>query len=255
MDKTIVAKLRELGLSEKEAVLYLSLLTLDEASVQDISRIAKIERSTTYLLLNALESKGFVRSIKNDPVHYVACEPEELTRAAAKAVKAAEDTYASVQQAAGELDIVVSKSTHAPHASYFDTLAGLSTLRGEIRKTSTKHAVSAFLHSANSLTDITNTKGIEHHVILSVEMLDAIPDLPRDIRLITKERYPIESDAFIFRNLIILISDSEEFGVRIESDDFPTVIGEAFNLAWEEAGRLDAALRAPSKKTGTQRRR
>lgn len=63
------------------------------------------------------------------------------------------------------------------------------------------------------------------------------------IRLIPKNKYSFASDLFIFGDIIAVISDTEEFAVRVESTDFADVAKEAFDLAWEEAGRLKFALR------------
>jgi sugar-specific transcriptional regulator TrmB len=53
-------KLLQLGLSEKEAAVYLALLSLGKGTVTSITRKAGINRTTGYDILNALATKGIV---------------------------------------------------------------------------------------------------------------------------------------------------------------------------------------------------
>jgi HTH-type transcriptional regulator, sugar sensing transcriptional regulator len=50
----------KLGLSEKQAKVYLALLELDSAKISDIAAKANIKRSTTYLIIDELLQKGLV---------------------------------------------------------------------------------------------------------------------------------------------------------------------------------------------------
>jgi hypothetical protein len=51
--------------------------------------------------------------------------------------------------------------------------------------------------------------------------------------------YPFSSELRIYADKIVFISTSEEFGVIIQSQDIADVMKSLFNLAWEEAGRLN----------------
>jgi len=57
-----IESLINLGLSKKEAKIYLALFTLKKASVWHISKKAKIKRPTAYQVLESLESKGLISS-------------------------------------------------------------------------------------------------------------------------------------------------------------------------------------------------
>ncbi len=54
-------ELSALGLSQKEATVYVALLELGTASVQAIARRADLVRPTTYVILEALTKKGLVQ--------------------------------------------------------------------------------------------------------------------------------------------------------------------------------------------------
>lgn len=72
-------KLGEIGLSEKEAGIYLAALELGETSIERISKKSKIRRTTVYDVIDSLKEKGLIGSIlKNKKRFYFATDPREL---------------------------------------------------------------------------------------------------------------------------------------------------------------------------------
>jgi HTH-type transcriptional regulator, sugar sensing transcriptional regulator len=62
--------LKEIGLSEKEIIIYLSLLKLGEETASRISEVADLNRVTTYGLLKSLMEKGFCSIYDKNKVQY-----------------------------------------------------------------------------------------------------------------------------------------------------------------------------------------
>ena len=56
------SRLLELGLTDKEAGVYLAMLELGPASVQEIARKSGVNRSTSYLTIEALKERGLASS-------------------------------------------------------------------------------------------------------------------------------------------------------------------------------------------------
>ncbi len=72
-------RLLELGLTEKEAGVYLAMLEIGSSTVQDIARKAQVNRTTTYVLLESLKQRGLVSSfIKENKVFFAAESPSRL---------------------------------------------------------------------------------------------------------------------------------------------------------------------------------
>src|SRR3989344_3480026 len=70
-------ELKKLGLSDKEIKVYLALLELGEAAVQKISQKSKVNRATTYVILEGLAKKSLVSEIeKEGKTLYGAQDPE-----------------------------------------------------------------------------------------------------------------------------------------------------------------------------------
>lgn len=75
----LLARLRDVGFPENEAKIYLTVLELKEALPGNISKISGVKRSTAYLLLEKLEERGLLSSIKkNSHLFYRAKNPQEF---------------------------------------------------------------------------------------------------------------------------------------------------------------------------------
>ncbi len=71
--------LEKIGLSDKEASVYMALLELGTASVMSIAHKAGLKRPGTYLILDELEKRGLVSQVpQNKKALYVAEAPEKL---------------------------------------------------------------------------------------------------------------------------------------------------------------------------------
>lgn len=71
--------LGQIGLTAKEAAVYLALLELGQASVLRIAHKAGIKRPTAYVTLSGLHEKGFVDVIpKGSTTLYQAIDPEKI---------------------------------------------------------------------------------------------------------------------------------------------------------------------------------
>jgi len=74
-------QLQNAGLSENEAKIYLATLELGQTSVSRIARQAGIKRTTVYLSLENLMTKGLISALKKDgKTHYFAEDPRDLER-------------------------------------------------------------------------------------------------------------------------------------------------------------------------------
>ena len=72
--------LEEIGLSEKEAKVYLALLQVDSDSIPNIAKRTGVNRTTVYPILESLNNKGLVSEThEGKKVLYQAAAPERLT--------------------------------------------------------------------------------------------------------------------------------------------------------------------------------
>ena len=75
----ILDTLKQAGLNEKQAAVYIALLELGTATVHPIATKAQVKRPTTYLILEELQVKGLVSVIpRAKKVLYTAENPEKI---------------------------------------------------------------------------------------------------------------------------------------------------------------------------------
>lgn len=67
--------LEKIGLSEKEAKVYLAALELGPSTVQQIAKKADVVRPTTYVILDTLLKKGLMSSVDTGPKTLFSAEP------------------------------------------------------------------------------------------------------------------------------------------------------------------------------------
>ena len=71
--------LQEIGLSEKESIVYIHLLKVDSQSIADIAKATDINRTTVYPILDQLIKKEFVEETKeNEKSLYQAHTPDRI---------------------------------------------------------------------------------------------------------------------------------------------------------------------------------
>ncbi|MEZ4114148.1 MAG: helix-turn-helix domain-containing protein [Candidatus Paceibacterota bacterium] len=77
----IIKTISDLGLSKTEAKVYLSVLELGEATIQEISKQSKIKRTSLYYILEKLNKESVILATKrNKKSLYVATSPKELMK-------------------------------------------------------------------------------------------------------------------------------------------------------------------------------
>lgn len=71
--------MKDIGLSEKEAKVYLILLSLGPSTVNTIAERSDLIRTTTYDILKTLREKGLVASlVRNKILHFEAADPQKI---------------------------------------------------------------------------------------------------------------------------------------------------------------------------------
>ena len=90
----ILAKFDRLGVSKRDARVYLSLLRHEGVSGYQLSKNVGIPTSKIYAILNQLVEHGFVVPTESQPVKYFPCPPEEILGNLKKDIASAFDSLA-----------------------------------------------------------------------------------------------------------------------------------------------------------------
>src|SRR5437868_13388020 len=76
----MLKELQDMGLSEKEAKVYLAALELGPTTAEKLAIQAKVNRSTTYVQLESLMEKGLMSTYEEGKKTFFAPESPELLR-------------------------------------------------------------------------------------------------------------------------------------------------------------------------------
>lgn len=251
----LVKQLIEFGLSEKEAEVYLALLELEIAVVSEISKTANINRSSTYVVLESLKRKGLV-SVSGDKKvqRYVATSPEMLSFEAQNKAKKAEDIRNKIGNIVPELKALHKDTKHRPVVRMYEGKQGLINVFED--SLNSKEKIMRVASNLENVSKILSRSYLTNYVLrrinLGIKMYGIHPDTkieqhlikvsPKfdEPMLISQKKYRLLADTAIWDNKIgYMSSEKGGFCISIESKGMSDVMKNIFDLAYEEAKRLN----------------
>jgi len=111
MDTKIIEKIQKIGLSEKEAKIYLYLLSINGGYPSKVANGTRINRSTTYKILTSLSIKGLATEIERGKKIFYQPEPiKKLERYTEYQIERAKNAKEEVIKIIPELEHIFSSS-------------------------------------------------------------------------------------------------------------------------------------------------
>jgi sugar-specific transcriptional regulator TrmB len=234
--------LYEIGLSTKEANVYLASLTMGPSSILKLSEKTKIHRPALYKILYDLENKGiFKTTISGKRKLYFAVSPKQLL----EYIKNKEEL---LKNALPGLDAMVSLSQRKPKILYFEGQSQIKDLFRTGLEAKSKEMYSFFpskfmikLFGKKEMVKIMAkraAKGIKVKTLRSSQSEEEFDDSNLTTELLREVRYIPDARTFemgvvIFDNKVNLFSPIEEnFGIQIESESFSKLMKYFFNILW-----------------------
>lgn len=122
-------ELMNLGLSEKEAAVYLASIQLGPSPVQKISRKAKVNRATTYVIIDSLKEMGLMSSYEEGKkTFFVAEKPKRLIGYFEEKERALKEKIDVIKQIVPELESLYNDFSDRPRVKYFEGVEGLKSV-------------------------------------------------------------------------------------------------------------------------------
>lgn len=254
----LLTELKHLGLSDKEAQVYLSSLELGPAPVQDISHKSKVNRATTYVMIESLSARGLMSTfVKGKKRYYSAESPDRLLSIVRVQQKELEEKHTELEKTLPLLLALYNAEGAKPQIRYLEGVEGLRTLRETFEKldgeflqilqiddalVSEEFAVERERHV--STLKYHQTK---HKIIAVTNNPDVITDEHGvgngEWRIVPATEFPLHGEITIRGNHVFLFSyRSAVLSVVIISKEISDAMRALFNLAWKGAEQY------PSKK-------
>ena len=243
-------ELKKIGLSENEAKVYVALLELGSATVQQIAQKAGVNRPTTYVQLSDLSKMGLVSSFeKGKKTFFRAEDPENLKTVIEKEKRALLERETILQTTIDELRRLFALAGERPRVRFFEGIEGLRAMQKDFLKTKDKdiEAVSAAddlvkifpQHLKEYVPERVKKRIFSHLIYTSSQgpfLKASDKSMFRESKLVPAEKFPFSSDIAIYENKVAISAlKGRPIGVIIENQEIANTLKALFYLAWEAA--------------------
>jgi len=238
--------LQKLGLSDKEAKLYLTGLQLGPATIQELANNSAIKRSTVYELIESLRNKNLVtQTQRNKKKFYVAQEPEDLLLFLRQKEKV-------LEQILPDLEALKNTGTRKPAIRIFEGIKGVKQIYEDIIKKpgeilamaapKDKIALSILDYLRNDWEPRRIQSGIKMKRININNKQGKVKDYEKvqvakeleEVYYLPKENYPFSIGIYAYRNKVAFVSyhEREMVGIIIRSPEINWTVRMIFSMFW-----------------------
>lgn len=241
--------LQKIGLTEKEAKVYLASLELGETSVQKIAQKSKVNRATTYVVLEQLMEKGIVSSIeKGKKRFFVATGPYALKHVIRDQAEVINEKKNKLETLFPRLKRVHNALPNRAVVRYYEGKEALQSIRELFLQSKSKQ-----LHSFFSEEEVLNVfdqpdrerysarrreLGVKYTAIYNpAEGKEVAPKTETtEVLPVNKSDYHFPCDVTVFDDYVsISILSGLPSGILIESESIANTFRSIFKLAYEAA--------------------
>jgi len=134
----LIQILQDIGFSENEAKIYIIVLEFQESIPSAISRQANVKRSNTYAILEKLQNKGLISSVKRDGhLYFKAVDSKLFLEQEQNKYIELRNSIEKLSNALPELN-ALHKQYATPHMSVFKGKTGLIQIMEDTLTSSTE---------------------------------------------------------------------------------------------------------------------
>lgn len=243
--------LQKLGLSSKEARVYLAALELGAAPVQQIAKKASVNRPTTYVILESLMRKGLATSVeRGKKVLFTAEPPEQLERLLARQQDEIEGKRQDLLKILPELEAIFNLSENRPRVRFYEGREGVIAANQDFMRDLEEGTT---IHAFTPLDDMTATfpnflkyqpeQRLMKKIISKVIYTHKDGPVPnatnkkelREARFLPREKFPLTGNlSFVKAKKVgIVVYRNNIVAVNIENPDIANMMKAIFDLIWE----------------------
>ena len=252
----VIEDLTSVGFSEKEANVYLALLELGRGTVSQITRKAKINRTTGYNVLDTLVKKGLINISGKEPKQeYVAEPPDRILQLLEKELQKNQEYIGKAKKLVPELrslhnvtgrpKVVFYEGKEGLEQVYEDTLTSHEPIRGFATVDDMHKALPHYFpdYYKRRTEKGISIRGIIPNTPIAMERSTHDKEESREIAFVPADKYYFSPEIDIYDNKVMIASWKEKLGIIIESAEIADAMKKIYELAWAEAKRLDKEAR------------
>lgn len=243
--------LEKIGLSEKEAKVYLAALELGQDSVQNIAKKAGVNRPTAYFIMEKLMELGLASTLEaGKKTLFVAESPKEILNILDREKQEIENRRSEVKESMNQLLAIYNAKEGKPLVRYFEGADGLEALdryghdkmkkNAEVLGISPIDLIEEYFPERRKKSLSERIKmGIRSRMIYTHRNKEiAYSQNKKELRegvFIPRDTFPIDATISIYPDWGIKLfyySKSNPYGVMIESKELAYNFKLLFELAW-----------------------
>jgi len=236
----LLPTLKQIGLEEKQAKIYLACLELGETSIKEIAHKAEIKRTTIYDLIDEMINFGYIKATtRGKRKRFIAADPDELKIILKK-------REALLDEMMPELKSLVSTSGIKPKMLFFEGLQGLREAYEDTLK------IKNLTIQAWASEDIVKVLGkdwaddyIKRRTRKDIKMESIIPQTKlikdfsnqdkvqnRKSKLVDPKKYLFNIEINIYDNKVAIMSAKDKIAVIIISEPIAIAMKMIFRMCW-----------------------
>ncbi|MDD4995369.1 MAG: helix-turn-helix domain-containing protein [Patescibacteria group bacterium] len=132
--------LNKLGLSDKEARVYLAALELGPEAVQEIAKKSGVNRATTYVMIESLIRRGLMSSYEQGKKRLFAPEePNRLFNSLKSAEQEIEERQSALKSIMPDLLAICAGAENKPRIRLFEGYEGIISIKQDIQESGTDY--------------------------------------------------------------------------------------------------------------------
>ena len=258
----MLEQLQKLGFTPKESAIYLAALELGVASpVSTIAKKAKVNRTTTYDVLDGLVQKGIIVTYSHKKVRYYEALPPAklvsyLKEQSSKYARLAEEANNSLP----ELNLH-HRVSGRPRVYFYEGEEGLIRVYEETLSSSEEILAYASDQANQDAIPWYFPKYYKRRAAKKIPIRALFPDTPKDrerhsldskelrtSRLLPKNKLDFTPEINFFDNKLMIADWKEKIGIIIESEEIVKVFKQSFELAWEASEKYHKEVMKKVKK-------
>jgi len=246
----LIKELQKIGLSDKEAKVYLAVLGLGKSSVQTIAAKAGVNRATTYSVLGTLKEKGLCSTFqKGKKTFFVVSAPDYLKEIFEIKKVEIEEKQKALEVMLPELSAIYTNQKQDPVIRYFEGKQGMLNCVSEYLSGKASELEPARMIYNKDLLDQTFTaeerekykkirlgNRIQSKVLYNNQAGELPETLDGQRRRISADKFPITCDIGMRGDKIRIASLGKRLSaVLITDKEIVNTLKSLFDLAWEAA--------------------
>lgn len=256
-NESLVKSLQKTGFTDKEALVYVSLLELGGAYPSRIAEYCGIKRATTYNILATLSVRGLINEIeKRNKIFYQIEKPQKVINYSNTKVELAKEGLERAEKLLPDLESLFSLLGDKPKVRFFEGVETVSLICDDMISGKGNYEMIAFSNAKKFRSFM--KEGELRDFIKAKERLNIttraiIPDTPEDrlyspevfrginpalvprVRYMPAEKFLYEAELTIYSNnkvSITKLGGQNIIGVIIEDKMIHDLMKMIFELAW-----------------------